>query len=315
MALLVAALVGIALAAPSPAMAEFPEKPIKLVVPFAPGGRSDTTARLLQKVIEKNHLLAQPIVVVNVPGAGGTIGGRQVKDAEPDGYTIGIWHLGLLTTAAMEVADYGPDAFDIVAEVGTTAPVYAVPEASPYANLEEFLQAARDNPDTIRDASNIGAPVHFVSLLLMEEAGGQLRYIQTGGGSNRLKALLGDHADSSIFDTSEYARFKDSGIRALVTFWPERNAQIPDVPTARELGYDVVFESPNWIFAPKGTPEEVMGVLATAIDQARQDPEIVEAFENQGVLNNFKSGAEVEAELPAMFEQLKAVASKIGKDS
>jgi len=302
--------------APPKAIAAFPEKPIRLIVPFAPGGRSDTTARLFQKAIEENQLLPQPIVVVNVPGAGGTIGGRQVKDAEPDGYTIGIWHFGLLTTAAMEVADYGPDAFEIVAEVGVSAPVYAVPEDSPYQSIEDLLEAAKESPGTIRDASNIGAPVHFVSLLLSEAAGGaELRYIQVGGGSNRLKSILGGHADVSIFSTAEYARFKESGIRALVSFWEERHPLIPDVPTARELGYDVVFESPNWLLAPEGTPEEAIEVLARAFDEARHDPAIEQAFEDQGVVNTFQDGATVEAEIPALYERFQAAAARIGEGS
>ena len=98
----------------------FPEKPIRTIIPIAPGGQTDVLARLLQQTIDKNKLLPQPLVIVNNAAAGGTAGTRTVRDAEADGYTIGMFHMGLLTAPAMGVVDYDHTAFEMIGQVGRT---------------------------------------------------------------------------------------------------------------------------------------------------------------------------------------------------
>jgi putative tricarboxylic transport membrane protein len=292
--------------------AEYPERAITIVVPAAAGGRTDTTARVIQKSIEKNHLLPVPIAVINVPGAGNLIANRQVKDEEPDGYTYLLGAYNVLTLAATGVADFGPEAFAPVASVTSSPAVYAVPEDSPYQTLEELLEAAREKPNTLLEAQNIGGGGHFISLVLRDAAGGaEVRQVQTGGGAEKLNALLGHHADVAVFALSEYVTYKDSGIRALVQTGEERDPKAPDVPTAKELGIDMVWSSPRWFLAPKGTPRERIDVFAEAVEKAMQDPEVIETFEKQAIAPTYQGPDEFAAGIPPIYESIKAAAAKI----
>ena len=125
------------------ARAEYPERPIQIVVPFGPGGGTDTYARALKQVIEENDLLPQPLVIVNVPGAGATIGSRRVKNAEPDGYTLLLLHEAIVTAKYSGQADYGPEAFEPIAGTGQQGMVIAVREDSPHRSLQDLLDAAK----------------------------------------------------------------------------------------------------------------------------------------------------------------------------
>ena len=113
----------------------FPDKPIRVIVPFSAGGGSDTFVRLIQKAVEEEALLPQPLVVINVPGAGGTIGSRKLKVEEPDGYTIMCLHEAILTAKYAGNADYGPEAFEAIAGTGEIGILLAAAEDSPYENL------------------------------------------------------------------------------------------------------------------------------------------------------------------------------------
>jgi tripartite-type tricarboxylate transporter receptor subunit TctC len=123
---------------------------------------------------------------------------------------------------------------------------------------------------------NIGLLPHFVPLMFQQDANVQFRYVQSGGGAVRLKSLLGGHTDTSIFASSEFVLYKDQGIRPLVMFSESRIADLPDVPTAREIGVNTVFEERVMAFAPKHTPKDRIAVLAKALEASLNDAEVVE---------------------------------------
>ena len=248
---------------------EFPRKPIKIIVPFDAGGGSDTFTRILQQAIQENSLISQPLVVINVPGAGGTIGSRRVKHARPDGYTLLQLHEGMLTSKYSGNAEYGPEAFECIAGTGSTAHVIAVPQASPHANIHELLQAATEEPDSVLYAVGIGAPSHFAGLMLENaKRGAMFRFTQTGGGAKRFASLLGGHSDVTTFSIAEYVDFQSSGLRALAILTDTRHRQAPDVPTAKEQGLDVVSTNMYFWWAPKGTSSERLGIVAEMLRRA-----------------------------------------------
>jgi len=304
-----AAAAGVAMMAGT-AAAQFPEKPVKVIVPFAAGGMSDTTARIFQRSFEKQGHLGQPLTIVNMDGGGGTIGTRATLEAEPDGHSIMLIHLALLSAHAMGVADYGHEAFEPVAQTGSSCLVTAVRAESPYESLEDLLEAARAAPDTIVEAVNIGAVVHIASLILSDPAGTEFRYMQSGGGAKRIQDLVGGHAEVAMFSTSEYKSFQPMGIKALAILAPERHPEFPDVPTAKEQGYDVTFCVDNWWFAPAGTPGDRVDVLADAFAEAMEDPEVLSAFEAQTITPTYLRGEELAAHIEEVNDLIVSAAAK-----
>jgi putative tricarboxylic transport membrane protein len=310
-----AALAGAAAAAlpgtvPRGFAASYPEKPIRTIVPIAPGGQTDVLTRLLQQTIDKMKLLPQPLVIVNNAAAGGTAGTRLIRDADPDGYTIGMFHMGLLTAPAMGVVDYDHSAFELIGQIARTPIGLGVPGDSRFKTIQEVLAEAKAKPDSVRVAMNIGLLPHFVPLMFQQDVGVQFRYVQSGGGAVRLKSLLGNHTDMSIFASSEFVLYKEQGIRPLVMFSENRVADLPDVPTARELGYKTMFEERVMSFAPKGTPKDRTDVLAKAFEAAMNDPEVVERFKSLGVERQFIGGAQ----LRGILDGLKGPIAKVGEE-
>ena len=247
----------------------FPRKPIKVVVPFGPGGDSDTFARIMQKTIRDHELLPEPLVILNVPGAGGTIGSRRVRDAAPDGYTILNLHEGILTSKYAGRVSYGPEAFRPIAATAMSNLVICVREDSPFENLRDVLEAAAEKPDAILFGMAQGTPTHFAGRRL-EKAGGEVRFrmVASGGGAKRRNDLVGEHVDVTPFSLSEYMGFEESGVRAVAYLAAERHPELPEVPTARELGYEVVMPHVHYWWAPKSTPDAAVEKIADVLEAA-----------------------------------------------
>ena len=205
----------LAVAAPAAALA-FPDEPIRIIVPTDPGGAVDGLARVFQKAFETSGLLGENMPVINMAGAGGTIGTREIKDADPDGYTIGLWHDGIVTSKAMGVADFDQSDFAIIGATGYADLGIAVSSKAPFSTFEEMTAYAKENPGTVTVAVNIGLPVHFVPMRVATEAGLDLRYVQIGGGAKRYQSLVGGHTDIAIFSTQELLQFKGTGLEPLL---------------------------------------------------------------------------------------------------
>lgn len=249
----------------------WPTRPIKVIVPFGAGGGSDTFARQLIRSIEKQNLLPQPMIVINVGGAGGTIGSRRVKQARPDGYTMLMLHEGMLTARYAGKAAYGPEAFEAVAGTGRIGVVVTVNAHSKIKDLKTLMKQSQSEPGKLNFAANLGAPSHFIGLI-MEKAnpGSQFNFVQFGGGADRYGAIMGDHAQLSIFSVEEYLRYKDGGLKALAVFSTERHPAIPQIPTAVEQGFDIQCTNMHFWWMPKGTPPHIHQSMAEVITKAMQ---------------------------------------------
>jgi tripartite-type tricarboxylate transporter receptor subunit TctC len=288
--------------------AAYPEKPVRMIVPIAPGGQTDIVARLLQLTIDKRKLLPQPLVVINNAAAGGATGTRQIKDSEADGYTIGMFHMGLLTAPAMGVVDYDHSAFEMIGQIGRTQVGMGGLADGPFKTIQEVVAAAKAKPETITVAMNIGLLPHFVPLMFEQDAGIKLRYVQAGGGAVRLKSLLGKHTELSLFSGPEFLIYQPQGIKPLVMFSEARSPELPDVPTAKEVGVNTVFEERIIAFAPKGTPKDRQDAIAAALRAALDDPEIVTRYKELGIDRVFIEGAR----LKEILDGLKGPITKVG---
>lgn len=313
--LLVGALaVALAIAAAPQARADtFPDKPIRLIVPFGVGGTSDIYARVISRIIEEKKILPQPVVVLNVPGAGSAVGTRQLKDSPPDGYTILISHQAAITAQVMGLADFGPEDLEPVAEFGRFCSVYAVAESSPYKTFGDLMAAAKAKPGSIRESTNIGSVIHFASLLLSDKTGLNPRYIRASATPERITHLLGGHAEVAVFSIGELGAIKDNGVRVILTMAPEPDRFAPNVPTARSLGYDTVFCVRNWIFAPKGTPADRVAVITGALRKVFDTPEMKQEFERLSTEATLVVGAEFAERVAAEAKALRALSSLVPK--
>ena len=290
------------------AAASYPEKPVRLIVPIAAGGQTDVVARLLQQTIDRRKLLPQPIVVVNNAAAGGTTGTRQVKDAEADGYTVGIFHMGLLTAPAMGVVDYDHGAFELIGQVGRTEVGMGGLADGRFKTIQEAIAGAKEKPETVTVAMNIGLLPHFVPLMFQHDAGVKFRYVQAGGGAIRLRSILGKHTELSLFSGPEFLLYKSQGIRPLVMFSEARVPELPDTPTAKEVGVPTVFEERLIVFAPKGAPRVNLDVVARALRAAMEDPEVAARYKSLGIDGVFIEGPR----LRTILDGLKGPITKVG---
>lgn len=289
----------------------FPSKPVQVIVPFAAGGGSDTFARIIQQAVREHKLLPHPFVIQNVPGAGGTIGSRRALHADPDGYTILFLHEGILTARYSGQATWGPDDFEPIAATGEVGAIIAVADDSPFLSLGELLSGAAETPDEITFGSNVGAPSHFWALLLENaKPGAQFRYVQTGGGATRFAALKGGHVSASAFSVAEYLSFREGGIRALAFLGEKRHPALPEIPTAREAGLEVLAGNIQCWWAPKGTPPDRVAVIANALGKAMETPTVRQRLQNLQIDPVFLTGQAFDSEIEKRRAAVSAVAHR-----
>ncbi|WP_289154528.1 tripartite tricarboxylate transporter substrate binding protein [uncultured Salipiger sp.] len=279
-------------------------------MPFKPGGRTDAVARLIAEKIQEKNLLPQPMVIVNADGGAGSNGVQQMKRGGDDGYTIMHWSHQMLIAEAMQLASFGMDDFRSIGFTGGGSPVWCVRQDAPYETLDDLIADLKANPQSKVEAVGIGSVPHFVGAMLAKSAGFETRLVTANSGADRLRLLLGGSADIALFAAQEYMAQGD-GIKPLVYFGAERLPQLPDLPTAKELGYDVVWSNPNWWLAPAGAPDEAVEAIAGALEQAIQDPEIIAYFEGNTLSPNWTGGEDSEAESRELLDQLKAIAADL----
>ena len=249
---------------------EFPNRPIKLIVPFSAGGGTDTFARVMKKAITDEGLLPQPLVIINVPGAGATIGSRRVKNALPDGYTLLILHDAMFTAQFSGTVQYGPEAFQPVAGTGEVGMVVAVREESPYRTLDNLMRAARQQPAQINFGANLGALTHYGGLQLEHGwPGAKFQFSQVGGAADRFADLKGGHIEVTGFSIEEFTRFQPGGLRGIAYFGKQPHPAIPNVSVARsEQGEPIINSNVFYWWVPQGTPRDRVDLLADVFQRA-----------------------------------------------
>ena len=289
------------------AQAEFPTKPIKVYVGFKPGGRTDTVARLVAKYVQENNLLSQPMIIVNKPGAAAANAARAVMGAKGDGHSILHWHHQMLITNSMGVNKIHPTDFTSLGFLGGGSPVWTVRSDSNLNSLADLVSQLKAKPESLLEAVGIGTIPHLMGVQLASAAGFKTRYIGSGGGSDRLAKLLGGNADIALFSAAGYLKFKSQGIKALVFFGPNRIPSIKDIPTAKELGYDVTWANPNWWLGPKNMDKAAAAKLSSVLKQAMASKELTEYFNTKALDPYWTDGETALKESLVVLEKLKVV--------
>ncbi len=289
--------------------ADFPSKPIKIVVPFGAGGGTDTSTRLMQKYLEK--VLPVKVVVINKGGAAGTIGSRHVLKAKPDGYTLLVNIPNLWTNKFLGTANFDATSLAPIAETWSFAMVEVTRPGSGHKDLRDYIADAKKNPNTIKQAINIGASTHFCSLAVQDLTGATLKMVHIGDGASRITAVLGGHVDSTLMGTNEAVRFHKSGeMKVLAVYDDKTYPGLEDVPTSFSLGIDFKFPLSYRFYAPKGTPQERIDYLADAFKKALDDPELKKRVAAQSCLITYQRGAPLEKAILDEGKLLERIAKK-----
>lgn len=264
----------------------YPSRPIKFIVPFGPGGSSDLVARLLARDADK--FFGQQLVIENRPGAGAMIGLNEMVQAKPDGYTIGITNSGMVTQPLYGIAKHNyPQELQPIAQVGEIPFVLVVRGDSEWKTLQDFMAHARANPNAMNyGITGFGNTAHIGPEHLKLLAKFPMEPVNFDGGGKLITALLGGHIQAGGINPVDIKEHVKAGkIRLLVVFGEKRLADplFANVPTARELGYDVVVTLWQGIGAPKNMPEAVRNKLSDGFAKMLQRPEMQDAIRNLGL--------------------------------
>ena len=279
------ALFAVATALVLPAAAQsFPSKPVKLVVPYPPGGGTDVLARIVAP--KMGEMLGQTVVIENKPGAGGTIGGAQAANAAPDGYTMLIVNTLPHTSSAglYKTLPYDPvKDFMAVGGIATVPYVIVVNPNLPAKTFQEFVGVSKQKQLNYASAG-VGSATHLAAELIRIEGKVPMTHVPYKGGGPAITDTLGGQVDLTVENiTSIIGHVKAGKLRGIAVTTAQRNSMLPELPTLAEsgvAGFDVGGQF--GLVVPKGTPPDVVAKLGEALTKAVQSPEVAKELRNQG---------------------------------
>lgn len=291
--------------------APFPDQPIKMTVIFGPGTAADVIARNLANGMET--ALGESVPVINRAGGGGAVGYVHVAMQKPDGYSI-IWNSNSISTtyhAGMLPFDYTK--FDAVARVSLEIPAIAVRKDAPWKTLGDLVAYAKQNPGKLRVGnSGFGSHTHLVSAALFGGAGAKVIDVPFGG-SGAVTELLAGRIEATVqFPAAMIGQVKSGDLRILGALGSRRDPIFPDVPTAREQGYDVALDMWRGVAVPKGTPAPVIATLQAAIQKTVTSPAFINAGKKIGFQPAFLPHDQFQALIAADDTRIAAIMARLG---
>lgn len=260
----------------------YPEKNIQFVVPWPAGGGADNFVRSLQPGVEK--ALGQTIVVRNTSGGGGAVGYMQAAAARADGYTVTVPTNAVFTLQGLGHVQLDHEQFDYLARVFVESYVFATRVNDQWKSVKDIAEEAKANPRKIKIGfSGVGSSTHVMAVVLGKTLGVEFDFVPYDGGGKAVAAVMGGHIDGVLLNPSEVVSAVDSGrMKAVVVTGEERASALPDTPTMKESGYDLVVEQWRGVAAPKGVAPEVRAAWEKAVREAAADPKFVETARKMG---------------------------------
>ncbi len=294
----------------APAGAQFPERPIKMIVPWAAGGDTDNIFRPLAPLLQKH--LGQPVVIANVGGASGTVGAREAKASPADGYTVYAMHDYIHLVHYAGLTDITYKDFDPVCLISATPSVLTASPKTPWKNWSELLEDAKKRPGQISVGATLGSTSHIFPASIEKAAGIKFKYVSYEGLAPRMNAILGGHIDLTDSNLTQKGKVDAGQLKFIAIASPERNPDMPDVPTLKELGMDIVYEVARGLVVPKGTPEAARAKLGEACAKATAEPEFAESMKKQGTRVAFLDAKQYAAFLDKIDAENKTIMTELG---
>jgi len=290
---------------------DYPKKPVKIIVPWDAGGVSDTRVRIAAAYAEK--VLGQPFAIENIGGASGTVGTRKGLDAAADGYTIISIDDATFASIVTGVADFNVDDFTYICALFDVPSVIAVRSDAPWKTFNELIEDAKRRPGEINWAISVGNKSHFLPKRIEKLTGAQFNLASHQGDSKRQAALLGGHVDVTMSYVPAGKDYMEAGeFRLLAVTSAERHPAVPDVPTLKEQGIDIVDSMIGGYAAPKGLSEDIVKVLEKAFEEASKDPELKEKLDALTLDIKFMDSQSYKKYVDEEFERLKEMAKDAG---
>ena len=271
---------------------DFPKREIEFIAAYAPGSNTDNFARLAAKFGEK--YVGKPIVVVNKPGGGGSKGFAVLASAKPDGYTVGLVSNAMISHPYLfkGISYNYKKSFRVISQIDYSAQgLYAKKGSAFDISLKELVKKAKETPETIKVAiGGIWTTEDFTRALFEDEAGVKFRRISYPTAGDMIPALLGGHVDYIVGPPSVWAHLYKAGeVSVLAMSTEQRDPQFPNIPTFKELGYDVVLYTYHWVAAPAGTPDSIVNFLAEAFKRGFSEQTFKEAAANLGAVGAWEN--------------------------
>ncbi len=310
--LLIALMVAAASTSCSGQQSKFPSKPMELIITWPAGSASDIAGRTIAKYAEKE--LGQPITPLNIDGANGATGWAEAAKAKPDGYTIAMITFDILTNQATGRSPVKYTDFEYLLQFTAQPMGIIVKGDSPYKTLDDLLNAAKANPETIKVGTTpLGGVFHQVVALLEKSSGAKFRVIPFQGTAEINAAGLGGHVDAQINTLAlAYQYVKDGSLRVLAVTSEKRSPAYPDVPTLKELGHDIVMESFRAMAVPKGTPADVKKTLTDAFTKAYNAKEYQETATKAKQDIYYRNAEDFLKFLDDLYPKVNAVIQEVG---
>jgi tripartite-type tricarboxylate transporter receptor subunit TctC len=298
---------------------EYPARPITLINPLPPGGTLDLQGRAFAAVVEK--YLGKPMVVVNKTGAAGAVGSLTVAQAKPDGYTLGLGWSAQTALTINEILEgrkpsFTMDDFIVLGRFTDSSPVFLVPFNSPWKTIQQALEDIKAHPNTYSFSSGgIQSISHLPMEALAVEMGLKLRHVPFQGGGPAFTALVGGHVQCSAqYPGTSLPKIKAKQLRVLASFSESRLKNYEDVPTFKELGYNVFHSSWVGMVAPKGTPAPIVERLRTLVKQVTSDPAFVDVIEKAGDEVDYADSETTRKAWSKEYERLQKLLSRMEKE-
>ena len=286
MRILSATLAAVSLCVFANVQAAYPDRPIKLIVPWAAGGDTDNIFRPFTPALQKS-LGKATVVIANIGGASGTVGAREAKGSPPDGYTLYAVHDYIHSTYYLGISDVNYTDFEPVCLIASTPSIVTASPKTKWSTMKDMVADAKAHPGTISVGATLGSTSHFFPALIEKNAGIKFKYISYDGLAQRMNAILGGHIDLTDGNLTQKGKVDAGQLKFLASATEKRMAELPNVPTLKELGINVVYAVSRGILAPKGTPEPVLAKLEGACTQAVKDPGFAESMRKQGTDVNY----------------------------
>ncbi len=274
---------------------DFPgNKQVSLIVPYSAGGASDTVARIYASELEQS--LGTSIVVSNVTGASGAIGLEQVRNSNPDGYTIAYMPVESTMLKALGFTDLSTDDFRFIGRAMTIPAAVTVRADAPWDTFEDFVNYAKEHPGEIQVGnSGTGSIWHIAAASIEKECGFQFTHVPFDGAAPAVAALLGGNIQAVTVSPSEVKNNVDSGdFKVLCVLGESRSSVVPDVPTAQELGIDITIQGWGGFAVPKDTPQAVIDILEKASETAINSDSVKKTLADRGYEHAYLSGSDMD---------------------
>ncbi|OCS84773.1 Bug family tripartite tricarboxylate transporter substrate binding protein [Caryophanon tenue] len=293
---------------------DYPERPIEIIVPFAPGGSTDIGGRILEKYLPQ-YLPEAQFVIVNKPGGSGTIALSDLYASKPDGYTLALTtHRALALQPLYGTTKYNHESFLPIAKVFGNQQILVVKADAPWQTFEEWLAYVKENPNefTFGVSGGIGSGSHLPMAELELQAGIKVKAVPFEGTPPAITAILGGHVQGAILQPSDAKPLIESGeLRAIFNAGSVPVPYFPEIPLLIDKGFDIAYDSNTSLIAPADLPEGIRVKLQEALKKTMEDPEVIAEFEKASLQVQYGTAEEVQKELDAENEKAAVILKEL----